>query len=117
MTRLYEDVALERILQSQYEMLAKAYEDKQDTIRRELPELKAQMDKTQSQDEASEKFAKAILRYTMLDHLDAEILNELIDKIVVHHREETPDGQVIQQIEIYYRYIGKIEAYPAATAA
>lgn len=117
MTRLYEDVALDRISQSQYEMLAKAYEDEQNVIRRELTELKAQMDKSQSQDEASEKFAKAILRYTMLDHLDAEILNELIDKIVVHHREETSDGQVIQQIEIYYRYIGKIDAYPAATAA
>ena len=37
------------------------------------------------------------------------ILNELIDKIVVHHKEVAEDGRVFQQVEIYYRFIGKLE--------
>ena len=33
----------------------------------------------------------------------------LIDKIVVHHKEIAEDGRVFQQVEIYYRFIGKLE--------
>jgi hypothetical protein len=40
--------------------------------------------------------------------LDAAILNELIDKIVVHHKEQAEDGRTFQQIEIYYRFVGKL---------
>ena len=40
--------------------------------------------------------------------MDAAILNELIDKIVVHHKEQAEDGRTFQQIEIYYRFVGKL---------
>ncbi len=36
------------------------------------------------------------------------ILQEFIDKIVVHHREEIM-GETIQNVEIYYKMIGRIE--------
>lgn len=115
-TRLYEDSVLGKIPQARYEKMAKQYEDEQESLRNELPELKARIDTANAENTASEQFAKAVLRYTMLDHLDAEILNELIDKIVVHHREETANGQIVQQIEIYYRYIGKLNFNPDAAA-
>ena len=51
-----------------------------------------------------------LYRITIIDKLDASILNELIDKIVVHHREKTEDGSTFQQIEIYYRFVGKLTA-------
>lgn len=41
--------------------------------------------------------------------LNAELLNILIDKILVHEAVETPDGYKEQEIEIYYRFIGKID--------
>lgn len=39
--------------------------------------------------------------------LNDEILHELIEKIVVHQT-ELVDGQKVQQIYIYYRFIGQI---------
>ena len=39
----------------------------------------------------------------------AEILNALIDKIVVHHRETYERGETYQQIEIHYRFIGRLD--------
>lgn len=43
-----------------------------------------------------------------MEKLDAAILNELIDKIVVHHKEKSEDGRTYQQIEIFYRFVGKL---------
>ena len=41
--------------------------------------------------------------------LTAPILNELIEKIVVHKATKDKDGKRIQKIEIYYRFVGKID--------
>ena len=38
-----------------------------------------------------------------------ERLNELIEKIVVHEATKDKDGKRIQKIEIYYRFVGKID--------
>ncbi|MBE6859237.1 MAG: DUF4368 domain-containing protein [Ruminococcus sp.] len=67
------------------------------------------MGELNAQNDSTEKFVKLIRKYTVIDQLDAAILNELIDKIVVHHKEVAEDGRVFQQVEIYYRFIGKLE--------
>jgi len=36
-------------------------------------------------------------------------LNELINKIVVHQAEIDENGSRIQEIEIFYRFVGKID--------
>ena len=36
-------------------------------------------------------------------------INELIDRIVVHHKEKDQSGRKYQQIEIYYRFIGRLK--------
>lgn len=41
-------------------------------------------------------------------YLSSKILQEFIDIIVVHHREEIM-REIIQEVEIYYRMIGHIE--------
>ena len=41
--------------------------------------------------------------------LTAPLLNTLIEKIVVHDAVKMEDGTKEQEIEIYYRFIGKIE--------
>ena len=41
--------------------------------------------------------------------LTAELLNALIEKILIHEAVKNPDGTKDQEIEIYYRFIGKVE--------
>ena len=60
------------------------------------------------QSDCADNFINVIKKYTIIDKLDAAILNELIDKIVVHHKEQAEDGRTFQQIEIYYRFVGKL---------
>lgn len=106
--KLYEDNALGKIPDSRYELMASEYEAEQTEIRKSLPELAARLDELKSNDDSAEKFINIIRKYTTVEKLDAAILNELIDKIVVHHKEKSDDGRTYQQIEIFYRFVGKL---------
>lgn len=59
-----------------------------------------------------EAFLPLVRQYTDLQELNARILNELIEKIVVHEKKRSDGGTVTQQVDIYYKFIGYID--PAA---
>lgn len=50
-----------------------------------------------------------IRKYTNLTELTAPLLNELIDKIVVHEATKDENGKRVQDIDIYYRFVGMID--------
>lgn len=107
-SRLYEDNVLGRIGDERYESMSQSYELEQVEIKKALPILKSKIDELKRQSDCADNFNNVIKKYTIIDKLDAAILNELIDKIVVHHKEQAEDGRTFQQIEIYYRFVGKL---------
>ena len=109
-SRLYEDNVLGRIGDERYESMSQSYELEQVEIKKALPILKSKIDELKRQSDCADNFINVIKKYTIIDKLDAVILNELIDKIVVHHKEQAEDGRTFQQIEIYYRFVGKLTA-------
>lgn len=54
------------------------------------------------------QFLKNVRKYTDPEELTAEMLNDLIDKILVHAPDRS-NGQRTQKIEIYYKAVGVIE--------
>ena len=109
-SRLYEDNVLGRIGDERYESMSQSYELEQVEIKKALPILKSKIDELKRQSDCADNFINVIKKYTIIDKLDAAILNELIDKILVHHKEQAEDGRTFQQIEIYYRFVGKLTA-------
>lgn len=109
-SRLYEDNVLGRIGDERYESMSQSYELEQVEIKKALPIRKSKIDELKRQSDCADNFINVIKKYTIIDKLDAAILNELIDKIVVHHKEQAEDGRTFQQIEIYYRFVGKLTA-------
>ena len=107
-SRLYEDNVLGRIGDERYESMSQSYELEQVDIKKALPILNSNIDELKRQSDCADNFINVIKKYTIIDKLDAAILNELIDKIVVHHKEQAEDGRTFQQIEIYYRFVGKL---------
>lgn len=107
-SRLYEDNVLGRIGDERYESMSQSYELEQVEIKKALPILKSKIDELKRQSDCADNFINVIKKNTIIDKLDAAILNELIDKIVVHHKEQAEDGRTFQQIEIYYRFVGKL---------
>ena len=48
-------------------------------------------------------------QYVNPTELTAELLNTLIEKILIHEAVKSEDGSREQEVEIFYRFIGKIE--------
>ena len=54
------------------------------------------------------KWIALIKQYSDPDQLDTTILNTLIEKIVVHEAQKDEIGMRVQDVDIYYRFVGKI---------
>lgn len=85
--------------------------------RKEQIELTAKLDvlqkKAMSVKETADKaqqFLGFIRKYTELEQLDAKILNELIDKIIVWHKTVNEAGEKVQKIGIHYKFVGLLQA-------
>ena len=50
-----------------------------------------------------------IRKYTEINELNMQMLNELIEKIVVYEKEDNPDGSKSQRVDIHYKFIGYVD--------
>ena len=73
LNKLYEYSALGRIHENRFEAMSQAYDAELDAIRKELPELKADIEELKEQNDAADRFLNVIRKYTYLNELDAEI--------------------------------------------
>ena len=74
----------------------------QEIIREELNKMEQDMI-------GAEKWIELIKEYSVPKELTAQLLNAMIEKILIHSAETNENGERIQEIEIYYRFIGKVE--------
>ncbi len=107
--KMYEDRAKEAITERNFAMLSAKYQEEQTQLENKTHELKAKLDKSAQDADGAEKWLLLIRKYTELTELTAPLLNELIDKIVVHQAENDENGSRTQEIEIFYRFVGKID--------
>ncbi|HAP3824445.1 TPA: DUF4368 domain-containing protein [Enterococcus faecalis] len=54
------------------------------------------------------RFMDRVKKYTHLDMLNVEIVNELINKIIIHKPERTKRNRILT-IDIYYNFIGNLK--------
>ena len=107
--RMYEDRAREAITERNFAMLSTKYQEEQVQVEEKVKTLQAKLDKVAQDSDGVEKWLSLVRKYTELTELSAPLLNELIDKIVVHQAENGENGERTQEIEIYYRFVGKID--------
>ena len=107
--KMYEDRAKEAITYRNFAMLSAKYQEEQSQLESKKQELQAKLDKSAQNADGAEKWLSLIRKYTVLTELNAPLLNELIDKIVVHQAENDENGGRTQEIEIFYRFVGKID--------
>ena len=69
-------------------------------------ELTAEIAHSEEIYENIEAFLPVIWKYTNITELTPHILNELIEKIVVHEKVVAEDGSKSQQVDIHYKFIG-----------
>ena len=108
LTKLYEDAALERISEERYQAMAPGYEREQELLKGQREKLVAEITRCEKIYDDIEKFLPIIWKYTDITELDAHILNELIEKIVVYEKTINPDGSKSQRVDIHYKFIGYV---------
>lgn len=106
LTKLYEDAALEKISEERYQAMAPGYEREQVVLKEKREELTAEIAHSEEIYENIEAFLPVIWKYTNITELTPHILNELIEKIVVHEKVVAEDGSKSQQVDIHYKFIG-----------
>lgn len=107
--KLYEDRVNERIAEYNFTMLSQKYQSEQSELNEKCETLQDDLEKYEQSADDAQKWIDLISKYMELTELTAPLLNELIDKIVIHEAYKDADGNRTQEIEIYYRFIGKID--------
>lgn len=107
--KLYEDWSAGRITEYNFTMLSAKYQGEQEELSGKISQLTAEIaEEKQTEDDAG-KWLAMIRQFAYPTELTAPLLNTLIEKIVVHEAVKAEDGMREQEIEIYYRFIGKID--------
>ena len=107
--RMYEDWSAGRITEYNFNLLTKKYQTEQLELEEKINRLQAELSAEQQTALDAEKWIALIKQYANPTELTAELLNTLIEKIVIHEATKGEDGMREQEIEIYYRFIGKID--------
>ena len=103
--KLYEDNALGKISDDRYHEMSDNMEQEYKQLKSRVQEINTTLSETERAKKNAVDFAELITKYTDIKELDADLLHMLIDRIVVHEKEEK-DGETVQHIDIYYRFIG-----------
>ncbi len=85
------------------------YQDEQIQLEADVKKLKETLNQTVASKDNAERWISIIRKYTNLTELTAPLLNELIDKIVVHEATKDENGERVQVIDIYYRFVGIVD--------
>lgn len=108
-SKLYEDWAAERITEYNFKVLSEKYQTEQAEVLEKIERLQAELAAEQQTVVNIDQWIGLIQQYAHPKELTVEMLNALIEKIVVHEKTVGEDGEKEQTVDIYYRFVGKID--------
>ena len=107
--RMYEDWAAGRITESNFNMLSQRYQKEQEEQEQKIQTCRADLESGKQTVEGTQKWVELIKQIGVPKELTVELLNTLIEKILVHEAMEDDFGDRQQEIEIIFRFVGKID--------
>ena len=109
--KLYEGNATGKIPDKHFERLLADYDREQTALETEIEGLQEQIDSFNEDNTKADKFIAVVRRYTDFTELTTPMLNEFIEKVVVH---EATGGRTDrkQKIDVYFNFVGQVELPP-----
>ena len=107
--KIYEDNALGKLSEKRYETLSGQYSKEQESLEKEIDGLKSDVQKYESSQSNGKNFVNLMSRYNNFDELTPFMMNEFIEKIIVHERDRKGSAQTTQKIDIYFNFIGNYQ--------
>ena len=106
--KLYESFAVGRITGERFDSLLAEYEAEQKKLTASVSEMETQMSAFVEDTDRAKQFLELARKYTDFSELTTPMINEFVEKIIVHAPEKI-DGDRVQEVEIYLRFIGRFE--------
>ena len=106
--KLYESFAIGRITDERFDTLLAEYEAEQKSLQASVAEAEQRVSSFEEDTARVEQFMELARKYTDFSELTTMMINEFIDKIIVHAPEKV-DGDRVQEIEIYLKFIGRFD--------
>lgn len=106
--KLYEGNATGKIPDKHFTRLLAEYDEEQTALEASMTEWQEQIDNWNADRLKTEKFIELVKRYTDFSELTTPMVNEFIEKIIVHEGEGRRNSRR-QRIDIYLNFIGAFE--------
>ena len=105
--KIYEDNALGKLPDARYRALDAQYAKEQDALEIEIAELEKAVTGYEQSRKSAEKFIALIDKYENFNTLTNTMLNEFVEKILVHERARKGSQDTTQAVEIYFNFVGR----------
>ena len=105
--KIYEDNALGKLPDARYRALDAQYAKEQGALEIEIAELEKAVTGYEQSQKSAEKFIALIDKYENFDTMTNTMLNEFVEKILVHERARKGSQDTTQEIEIYFNFLGR----------
>lgn len=103
--KLYESFATGKIPEKHFDRLLSGYDTEQTVLETEMQELQDGLDRYGADSVRADRFLELVKRYTDFSELTTPMLNEFIEKVVVHEADKST-GDRVQKIDIHLNFIG-----------
>ena len=106
--KLYESFATGRLSDERFDTLLAGYEAEQKALRTSVAEAEERLSSFEEDTARAEQFLALAKKYTDFSELTTPMINEFIEKIIVHAPERS-DRDRTQEVEIHLKFIGRFE--------
>ena len=107
--KLYEANATGKLPDKHFTRLFAEYDEEQAALEASIAEWQEQIDNWNADKLKTEKFIELVKRYTDFSELTTPMLNEFIEKVVVHEATGGRGNSRRQRLDIYLNFIGAFE--------
>ena len=103
---LYENFTLGRLPERQFNRLMTEYDTEQSSLEQRVSELETATERISTKAVQIDKFVRLVKKYRDFEELTTPMLNDFIEKVVIHEAEGGRTKDRTQQVDIYFNFIG-----------
>ena len=105
--KIYEDNVLGKLPDARYAVLDAQYAKEQAALTAEIATLEKAVGDYEKHEKSADRFIALIDKYQNFDKLTNTMLNEFVDKILVHERARKGSRETTQEVEIFFNFVGR----------
>lgn len=103
---LYENFTLGRLPERQFNRLMTEYDTEQSNIEQRISELETATERIATKAVQIDRFVRLVKKYRDFEELTTPMLNDFIEKVVIHEAEGGRTKDRTQQVDICFNFIG-----------